>query len=212
MEVGLSVSSGQKKTGQKELIDLRRTIEYDLYLEPKQISLTDDWYGFDTNSLFYQLKNNLLCCDSGIDLHISVEVAVTSDYFSQQAYLVTKKIHATSTITEYLTDLFVLNPENIINIESNKVSINYIITNINHILCANNEYDYLETKVLRLISANTNTEYIDIIFDPKTPIPIPAVIDYRNFTIPSRVFPISDILLQGMLHIYEYTPYEITPD
>ena len=217
-QIGLPLESGgngtvgkfwtKKKTGQKVLIDDYTNIDllYDPYSGTKQIVLSDDIYEFDTDSLFYQIKSGSLCCNMGIDLSFAVDIYLQPDTISD-AYIADKRqIIPTSTGCDFTQNT---STEIRLSIDNDRIIISQIITNINNTIYEYNE-KYFDAKLVYLTSDSYGK--ICIVFDPKSTILIPCIIDYKDFTVPSRVFPVGQIRFRGFLYTYEYTPYEITLD
>lgn len=139
----------------------------------------------------------------GIDLAFAVEITLQPDIISN-AYMCDRyQIIPTSTGIDYTQNT---DAETRLSIDNNKIIISRIITNINHTIYEYNE-KYFDAKIVYLKSDDYG--HIKIVFDPKATIPIPFIVDYKDFTVPSRNFPVTYISLNGFLYTYEYTPYEI---
>ena len=141
-----------------------------------------------------------------IDLSFAVDIDLIPDTISD-AYIVDKhQIIPTSTGCDFTQRA---STEIKLSIDNNRIIISQIITNINNTIYEYNE-KYFDAKLVYLASDSYGK--ICIVFDPRSAILIPFIIDYKDFTVPGRVFPVSQIRLRGFLYTYEYTPYEITLD
>ena len=142
----------------------------------------------------------------GIDLSFAVDIYLQPDTISD-AYIADKRqIIPTSTGCDFTQNT---STEIRLSIDNDRIIISQIITNINNTIYEYNE-KYFDAKLVYLTSDSYGK--ICIVFDPKSTILIPCIIDYKDFTVPSRVFPVGQIRFRGFLYTYEYTPYEITLD
>lgn len=232
MEVGLSVSSGQKKTGEKVLLNREISlIEADAQNQLEEISPRL----FDMSSLYGTLDaeltilNNILYGGlindaSPIELIFGTTFVfgVKGSDNTYSVYYNTKRINLYSDDLNYLSDIFILNPENKIrdiNIHNsnNTFSVQRVATryfNINNNIYIIGDKYYTKCGVLRVIQNENTSNYIDIIFNDN--LFFPSYVDCRHsaFYDIIKTYPFAGFKIQAMIYTYEYTPYEneITPD
>ena len=142
---------------------------------------------------------------------------------SYSVYLNTKKCATNTTMSniKYLSDVFILDQENKININNDnygfKLSYNLLcpfITNFTSYITNDNLYN--KFSVLRVILDQDTSIFMDII-SPYENIFIPLIVDCRrsyNAIHPFETFPFYGFKISCIMNTYEYTPYEneITPD
>lgn len=159
--------------------------------------------------------------DSNIMRFRLIMSMIEDDTTSFSSYILNKKMAVSDKDIKYYSDIFILNPEN--KIYGNSIQIIQILNRNsiydNKAFLYNNQ-TYTTGSVIRVMDDNDSSNYIDIISPP----------DSNNFIIPNYIdcrhskyyhnpneykygpYPFGVIVIACTMELYEYTPYEITPD
>ena len=229
MEVELLVSSGQKKkTGEKVLIDevfILANNPPDLTY-PRIYDLSSVFRNIDNNIWASVLNGELVNDASSIEIinDVTYGFMPLDELDTYSVYLNTKKCYINTTMSDikYLSDIFILDPENKISITTDNCG--FSIQNImdrstisngqtSYII---NSDGYVDRTVFRIIQDKNTSNFIDII-TPYRNFYISYVADYRHYNIlssPYPTYPLYAIGIKSIMYTYNYLPYEneITPD
>lgn len=190
---------------------------YDL---SKLIEEDTEGYAILSAILTGKLANDITGDSNTISFSLIMSM-VEDDTTTFSSYILNKKISVSNKDIKYYSDIFILNPEN--KIYGNSIQIAQVL-NRTSVLCDTkvfyyNKQMYITGSVIRIIDDNDSSNYIDIIAPGSKNFVLPNYIDCRHskyYQNPSESkygpYPFGVIKITCNMELYEYTPYEITPD